>query len=67
MKSTLLQVGKKPVPPPNIQHPPHSLYVTLARILGIDKDVIQINDDENVKLLGQDLIDITLEARQSIG
>ena len=41
--------------------------MALARILGIDEDVILINDDEDVKLLGQDLIDITLEARRSIG
>ena len=40
MKSTFLQVGKKPVPPQNIQHLPHSLYMTLTRILSIDENII---------------------------
>ena len=62
MKSTLLQVGKKPVPPQNIQHPSYSFYVTLTRIFDIDNNVIQVNNDKNVKFSGWDLIDITLEA-----
>ena len=62
MKSILLQVGKKSVPPQNIQHPPYSLYVTLAQIFDIDENVIQVNDNKDLELLGQDLIDITLEA-----
>ena len=66
MKSTFLQVDKKLMPPQNIQYLPYSFYVTLARILGIDEDVIQVNDDKNVKLLSQDLINITLEARRCI-
>ena len=40
--------------------------MTLAWILGIDEDVIQINNDKDIKLFGQDLIDITLEACWSI-
>ena len=39
----------------------------VARILDIDWDVILINNNKNVKGLGKDLINITLEARQSIG
>ena len=66
MKLTLFQVGKKSVPSQNIQHLPYSLHITLARIIGIDEDVIQGNNDKNVKFPGQDLIDITLEASQSI-
>ena len=41
--------------------------MALAWILNIDKDVILINDNKNVKFLSQDFIDIILEARQSIG
>ena len=41
--------------------------MALTQIFNIDKNVILINNDKDVKLFGQDLIDITLEARQSIG
>ena len=41
--------------------------MTLAWILGIDKDIIQINNNKDIKLLSQDYINITLKARQSIG
>ena len=66
MKSTLFQVDKKSMPYQNIQQPSHSLYMTLALIFDIDEDIIQINNNKNIKLLGQDLIDITLEACWSI-
>ena len=36
--------------------------MTLAQIFDINKDIIQINNNKNIKLLGQDFIDITLEA-----
>ena len=52
MESTLLQIGKKPVPPQNVQYPPNSFHVTLARILGIDEDIIQINNDKDIELFG---------------
>ena len=31
----------------------------LALVLGIDKVIIEINNDKNIKFLGQDFIDIT--------
>ena len=31
-------------------------------MLGVDQDIIQVNDHENVKFFSQDLIDVTLEA-----
>ena len=40
--------------------------MALAQIFGINKDIILINDDKDVKILGQDLIDITLKACRSI-
>ena len=66
MKSTLFQVGKKLMPLQNIQHPSSGLYIALAWIFDIDKNVIQINNNKDVQFFNQNLIDITLEARQSI-
>ena len=38
-----------------------------ALVLGVDKDVIEIHYHKNVKLLCQDLVDITLERDRCIG
>ena len=62
MKTTLFEVGKKAVFPQFIQHPSDSIDVSLACILSIDQDVIQVDDHENVEFFGQDLIDVTREA-----
>ena len=40
--------------------------MALAFIFGVNKDVIQINNDEDIEFLGQDLIDVALEAGRSI-
>ena len=45
-----------------IQHPADSIDASLACILGIDQDIIQVNNYKNVKFFCQDLIDVTLEA-----
>ena len=50
----------------NIQHPSYDLQITLAQILDINKDIIQVKNDKNVKIFGQDLIDITLKAHRYI-
>ena len=41
--------------------------MTLTLILSVDKNVIKIYDDKDIKLFCRDLIDIALEADQSIG
>ena len=41
--------------------------MTLTLILNVDENVIQIYDNEDIKLFCQDLVDIALEAGQSIG
>ena len=61
MKMTLFQVGKKAVFSQFVQHPSDSIDMSLACILGIDQDVIQVKDHKNVEFFGQDLIDVTLE------
>ena len=62
MKTTLFEVGKKAVFPQFVQHPLDSIDVSLACILSIDQDVIQVDNHKNVKFFGQDLIDVILEA-----
>ena len=41
--------------------------MAFALIFGVDKDIIQIHNDENIELFRKDLIDIVLECCQSIG
>ena len=48
--------------PQFIQHPSDSIDVSLAYILRVDQDVIQVNDYKNVKFFGRNLIDVTVEA-----
>lgn len=61
MKTILLQIGKKPVSSELIKDPAHRLHVLLARVFGIDQNIIQIYDNEDVELLSEDLVDVTLE------
>ena len=62
IKSTLFLINIEAMFPQNIQHLPYGLYFTLARVFGIDEDIIQIHYDKDIELFCQDLIDITLEA-----
>ena len=62
MKPTLLQVGKQAIFLQDIQDLPHCFHVTLSLVLNVDKDVIQIHDNDDIELLCQDLVDTTLEA-----
>ena len=39
----------------------------LAWVLDINKDIIEINNDKYVELLGQNFIDVILEAGQYVG
>ena len=41
--------------------------MALTFIFSLNEDVIQIINNENIELLGQNLIDVALEASQSIG
>ena len=52
MEPTLLQIGKKAMSPEALEHPSNGFDVTLAGILGIDQDAVQVYDDKDVKLLG---------------
>ena len=45
----------------------HGYNVSLAWVFGIDKNIIQIYDDEDIEIFYQNLIDIALEACWDIG
>ena len=62
MKSTFLQVGKQQKLPELLQYPLYGWDVPISVIISVDQNVIQIHNDENVKLLGKDLVDVSLEA-----
>ena len=62
MKSTLLQVGIQRELLELFQNPPYGCDVTISVIISVDEDVVQIHDDEDVKLLSKDFVDVSLEA-----
>ena len=67
METTLLEVGKKAVFPQFLENPSDGIDVSLAWVLGVDEDVIEINNDKDIEFLGQDLVNIALEAGRGIG
>ena len=50
-----------------LQDPAHCIYVWLARVLDIDQNVIQVDNDKDVQFLGKDFVNVTLEASWSVG
>ena len=40
--------------------------MSLARVLSVDEDVIKVNNDKNIKFLGQDLVNIALETGRCV-
>ena len=67
MKLAFFQIGKKLILEQKIKYLLHGLYMTVVFIFGVNEDVIQVNNDKNIELLGQDLINIALEAGRSVG
>ena len=66
MEPTLFQIGKQAIFAQKARYPPHVFHVTLPLIYSIDKNVIQINDEKDIKLFCQDLINIALDVGQNI-
>ena len=62
MKMTLLEVGKKAVFPQFLENSSNGINVSLAWVLGVDENVIKVNNNKDIKFLGQNLINIALEA-----
>ena len=67
MKTTLLEIGKKAIFPQFFKNSLNGINISLAWVFGIDKDVIKVNNNKDIKFLGQDLINIALKAGWCIG
>ncbi len=52
--------------PQLVQHLSNGLYVLFAFVLCVDEDVIEVHYDKNVKLLCQDLVDVTLKRSRRV-
>ena len=63
---TLLEVGKKAVFPQFLKNPLDGINVSLAWVLGVDENVIEVNNDKDIKFLDQDLVIVTLETGRGV-
>ena len=52
MEPALLQIGKETVFSQVLEYPPNNFNVSLAGILSIDQDIVQVYNDKNIELLG---------------
>ena len=67
MEMVFLKVGKKAVFPQFLKNLLNGINMSLAWGLGVDKEVIKVNNDKDIKFLGQDLVNIAREAGRCIG
>lgn len=49
-----------------LKDPPYGLHVALTWVFSGNEDVIQVYDNENVQLFGQNLVDLTLKTGRYI-
>ena len=61
MKLTLFEVGIQWELPQLFYNLLYGYNVDISVIISIDEDDVQIHDDKDIKLLGKDLIDVSLE------
>ena len=66
MEMTFLEIGKKAVSPQFLENPLNVVNVSLAWVLGVDEDIIKVNNYKDIEFLGQDLINIALKAGRYI-
>ena len=66
MELTLFQIGKPAIFLQKIWHLPYGFHMTPSLIFSVDENIIQTYNNKDIKLFYQDLIDISLEAGQSI-
>ena len=64
---TLLEFGKKAVFLQLLKNSLNGIDVSLAWVLGVDKDIIELNNDKDIEFLDQNLVNIALEASQCDG
>ena len=67
MEIIFVEVGKKAISPQFLKNPSNGVNVSLAWVLGVNKDVIKVNNDKDIEFLGQDLVNIVLEAGRCVG
>ena len=46
--------------------PPNAFYVTLAGVFGVNQDIIEVHEDENIKMFYLNFVDIALEADEGV-
>ena len=66
VKTTVFKIGKKAIFQQFLENPSNGINVRLAWVLGIEEDVIKVNNNKYIKFLGQDLVNIALEAGQCV-
>ena len=62
MKLALFESSKKAIFLQFFDNLSSNIDVRLTCVLGIDRDIIEVNNNKNVELLGQGLIDVTQKA-----
>ena len=66
METAFFEVGKKTVFPQFLKNRSNGIDMSLAWIFGIGENVIKVNNDKDIEFLGQDLVNIALEAGQCV-
>ena len=67
METASFELGKKAVFPQFLENQLNGVDVSLVWVLGVDKDVIKVNNDEDIKFLGHDFLNIALEVGRCVG
>ena len=66
MKSTFLQIGIQQEFAQLLENPTYCLDMAFALIFGVDEDIIQIHNDQDIEFFRKNLIDVALECCRSI-
>ena len=66
MKSTFFQIGIQQEFLQLVEYPTYCLDMAFSLIFGLDKDIIQIHNDKDIKFFCKDFINVALEFYQSV-
>lgn len=61
MKTAFFQIGKQTVFTYIVQDSLYRINLCQSRVLYVDNNVIQVEDDKDIELLCQEFVDVTLE------
>ena len=67
METTLFEVGKKAIFPQFLKNLSDGIDVSLAWVLGVNEDVIKVNNDKDIEFLSHDLVNVALQAGRVVG